>query len=220
MPRRKNTENNHKPTEEANDSSNNSFTFAFSRSYLIIIVVVLAIAGLLFFFKSYFIAANVNGKPISRLNIIGRLEKQGGKKELDVVIDQTLIEQEAQKRKIVISNNDINKQYNLIKTSNESQGKNFDQLLSAQGMTVDGLRNQIKLQLMFEKMLSKDIKVTTDEVNKFIEEQKASIPESMKSDEVKRIALNQLKQQKLNQKIQEFVQNLRKNAKINYFVNY
>lgn len=220
MPTRKNTDDNRKPIEESNDSSNNSFIFAFNRSYLIIIVVILFIAGFLFFFKSIFVAAYVNGKPISRLDIIKRLEKQGGKRELDMIIDQTLIEQEAQKRKIIISSNDIDKQYNLIKTNNESQGKNLDQLLSAQGMTVYDLRNQIKIQLMLEKMLDKDIRVTDDEVNKFIEEKKASIPESMKTDEVKKIASNQLKQQKLNQKAQEFVQKLRKNAKINYFVNY
>lgn len=208
MPTRKNTEDNY------------SFTFAFNRSYLIIIVVMLVIAGFLFFSKSIFIAAYVNGKPISRLDIIQRLEKQGGKKELDAVISQTLIEQEAQKRKIVISSNDIDKQYNVIKTNNESQGKNLDRLLSAQGMTVGDLKEQIKLQLMLEKMLDKDIKVTDDEVAQFIEEQKASIPKSMKPDEIKRIALNQLKQQKLNQKAQEFIQNLKKNAKINYFVNY
>ena len=220
MSTRKNIENNQKPIEESDDSSNHTFTFAFNRSYLIIIVVILVIVGLLFFFKNILIAANVNGKPISRLDIIKRLEKQGGKKELDTVISQMLIEQEAQKRKIVISSNDIDKQYNLIKTNNESQGKNLDQLLSTQGMTVNDLKTQIKLQLMLEKMLDKDIKVTDDEVNKFIEEQKASIPESMKPDEVKKIASNQLKQQKLNQKVQEFIQNLKKNAKINYFVNY
>lgn len=191
-----------------------------NKSYVIIVLVVLAIAGFLFFFKSYLIAASVNGKLISRLGIIKRLEKQGGKKELDVAISQTLIEQEAQKRKIIISMSDIDKQYTLIKMSNESRGENFDQLLSAQGMTVNDLRYQIKLQLMLEKMLDKDIKVTDDEVNTFIEEQKASIPENMKPEEVKKIALNQLKQQKLSQKAQEFVQNLKKGAKINFFVNY
>ncbi len=220
MTTRKKVEHDHTSNEESNDFSNKSFTFAFNRSYLIIIVTILAVTGLLFFFKNYLIAASVNGKPISRLGIINRLEKQGGKKELDMEIDQTLIDQEAQKRKIAISSNDIDKQYNLIKTNNESQGKSLDQLLSAQGMTVNDLKNQIKLQLILERILDKDIKVTDDEVAKFIEVQKASIPETMKPDEVKKIALNQLKQQKLNQKAQEFGQNLRKNAKINYFVNY
>ncbi len=191
-----------------------------NKSYLLIVLVVLVIAGFLFFFKNYLFAASVNGKLISRLGIIKRLEKQGGKKELDVAISQALIEQEAQKRKIVISSNDIDKQYKLIKNSNEAQGESLDQLLSAQGMTVNDLKYQIKLQLMLEKMLDKDIKVTDDEVNKFIEEQQASIPKSMDPDEVKKIALNQLKQQKLSQKAQKFIQDLKTKAKINYFVNY
>ncbi|MDP2649265.1 MAG: hypothetical protein Q8P10_00315, partial [bacterium] len=60
-----------------------------------LIVVILAVGA--FFLKGLFVAALVNGEPITRVAIISELEKQGGKQALSSLVNQVLILQEAKK---------------------------------------------------------------------------------------------------------------------------
>ena len=62
---------------------------------VIIVLGVLLLAVLFYYSKSWFIAATVDGKPISRLAVIGRIEQQSGKAALDRLIDEHLIGREA-----------------------------------------------------------------------------------------------------------------------------
>src|SRR3989344_9413031 len=114
MPAKIKKEDADKPAEEINLPSDNTLTFTFNPTIVIIILIILVAGGLLFYLRSVLIAAYVNDKPISRLSIIERLEKQGGKRELEMLINQTLIEADAQKRKIDISEREIDKRFNLI----------------------------------------------------------------------------------------------------------
>ena len=66
-------------------------------------LVVLVVVGLIYFVGKTFIAATANGQLIGRLSVIKTLEKQGGKTTLDTIILKALINQEAKKRKINIS---------------------------------------------------------------------------------------------------------------------
>src|SRR6476661_8388753 len=52
---------------------------AMNKWYLIAGLVIVLIAGLLYLLRSYFIAAMVNGQPISRFSVISELERQSGK---------------------------------------------------------------------------------------------------------------------------------------------
>ena len=64
-----------------------------------LIVVILIVAA--FFLKGLFIAAVVNGEPISRITIISELEKQGGKQILSSLVNKILILQEAKKKHLL-----------------------------------------------------------------------------------------------------------------------
>jgi len=66
-----------------------------------LLVVVLVVAA--FLLKGLFIAALVNGQPISRFTVISELEKQSGKQALTSLVNQTLIFQEAKKKNITVS---------------------------------------------------------------------------------------------------------------------
>jgi len=176
--------------------------------------------GLLFYFKGLFIVALVNGQPISRIAVIRQLEKRDGKQALTSLITQTLISQEAQKRNIDVSVAEINDLTKKIQDDLKKQGQSLDQALSAQGMTRKDLEDQVRIRKLVEKMLAKDAKVTDKEVNDYIEKNKATIPQDMKPDEIKKTAREQLKQQKLALKAQSFIEDLQSKAKINYFVNY
>lgn len=189
-------------------------------SMLVIVLVILAVASY-FLYQKYFIAATVNGKKISRLTIVEELEKQGGKKVLDSVITQELIVERAKKDKISISQSQIDAEIKKIEENVTSQGTTLDAALVQKGMTKDDLVKEIKLQLIVQKLAKTDeIKITDKDVEKYLADNKDQFPADSKTrpsnDQIK----DTLKQQKVQEKIQEFLTNLRKDAKVEFFGSY
>ena len=183
-------------------------------------LIFLLLLGLIYFSVRIFIIASVNGQMIGRLTIIKELEKQGGKKTLDVVILKTLINQEAKKRKTTVSQKDIDAEIQKIEANVTAQGLTLDQLLQQQGMKKSDLTEEVKIQLLVSRMAGENINITDKEVDNFIESQK-KLPSANPDKEIsKDQAKLQLKQQKLQQKIQTFVAGLKDKAKINYFIKY
>ena len=190
------------------------------KPYLITTIVIIVVVAFIYFFKSLFIVAFVNGQPITRLSIIQQLEKQGGKQVLNVAVTKLLIEQEARKKNISVSQKDVDGEVKKTEKSLASQGQTLDQALAAQGMQKADYVDQVRLQLLIQNLVGKDIKVSDKEVNDYIAANKTSFPEGSNMDQIKKTVAQQLKQQKLNEKVQAWIANLQKNAKITYFVNY
>ncbi len=182
---------------------------------IIIVLIILA-----FLLKGLFVAALVNGQPITRLTVIAELEKQGGKQTLASLVNQTLILQEAKKKNINVTQKEIDTQSKQIEDSLKKQGQNLDTALAVQGMTRQDFLMQLKLRSLVEKLLGDQIKVTDQEVSDYIEKNKDTLPTNLKEDEIKTGVKEQLKQQKMASMSQSWLANLTKNAKINYFVNY
>lgn len=189
------------------------------KSYLIIAIALFALA-VIYYFRGLFIAAVVNGEPISRLSLVQKLERQSGKQTLDSFISEALILQEARKQNLIIKDAQIEEEITRLKTSLSSQGENLDLALEREGIAQEELRKQIKIQMIIESLIAKDIKVTEDEVNDFIKQNQNFIPQGAPSEEIKAQAEQQLKQQKTAQKFQAWLGELQKKAKINYFVNF
>lgn len=185
-----------------------------------LVVTLLIILGLLYYFKGLFVVAIVNGEPISRLSEIRELEKQNGKQVLESLVTKTLILQEAKKQNATISQTEIDQAIKKIEKDIEGQGQTLDQALTVRGMTRADLIEQIKIQKLIEKTLGKDIKVTDNEVDDYIAKNKITAPEGIKPEETKARVKEQLLQQKLSESFQTWIENLKKNAKINYFLNY
>lgn len=190
-----------------------------SKKYLIAGIVIILVAALLYTFRSLFIVATVNGQPISRLTVVTELEKQGGKQTLTTLVTKTLIEQEAAKKRITVSQKDIDEEIKKIEASLAKQGQTLDQVLQLQGMSRDALVSQIRIQKLVEKLVG-NVPVTDKEVAAYIETNKSTIAETSNMDEVKKSVKLQLQQQKVNEKAQALIQKLQKDAKINYFLQY
>src|SRR3989344_603753 len=172
-----------------------------------------------YFFKGAFVAATVNGQPISRLRVIQKLEKQGGKNILDSLITDKLIENEAKKKGIVISDDEINQEIKTIEASVTQQGGTLEQALLQQGMTKESLKENVKNQKIIEKLFADKLKVTDAEVNKNITDNETPIPEG-KEAETKKQIMDQLIQQKFQQEVQSWVTTFKTSADIKYYVNY
>lgn len=188
------------------------------RVFIALIVVI--VAGLLFYFRGLFVAAVVNGEPITRLSLISQMEKKDGKQMLSTLVTQTLILQEARKRKIDISQQEIDADIKQIETGLTSQGQTLNQAMLAQGITREDLSKDIKIQKLVEKMFAKGVKVADSEVTDYIDKNQSSIPTNLTPDDVKKQVRQQLEQQKLSVNFQTWLDSAQKNAKIQYFVNY
>jgi parvulin-like peptidyl-prolyl isomerase len=185
-------------------------------------VILLVVLGGIYFGKKTFFAASVNGQLVSRLSVIRDLEKQGGKKVLDTIILKTLINQEAQKRKLSLSKSEIDAELQKIEVNVSSQGSTLDALLAQQGMTRDDLVSEIKLQLLVTKMVNSNIKVTDKEIDNYLSLQAGQNSSGLESTPtLSRVqAESAVRQQKLQSEIQSFVADLKSKAKITYFINY
>ena len=82
-------------------------TYKLKKSHAVSLVVILIVATLIFAFRSFIVAASVNGQPITRLAVVKEAEKQGGKQVLESLVTNTLIEQEARKQKVTVTDIEI-----------------------------------------------------------------------------------------------------------------
>lgn len=184
------------------------------------LILIVAIAAVLFYFKNLFVAATVNGRAISRLALVSELEKRSGRATLESMVTKELLLQEAKKRGVAISQQEIDQELNRIEATVKQQGGNLEQVLTAQGMTRKDLREQVLVQKILEKMLADELKVSDQEAEQFMTQNQESLPETTDSAALKASVRQQLAQNKLSQKAQELLDNLKKSSKINYFVTY
>lgn len=181
--------------------------------------VVILLAGLLYFFRSWFVVAAVNGHPISRMAFNHALEQQDGKTILNSLITQSLIEQEAERKHVTVSQAEIDSSTKQIDQQLASQGQTLDQALTARGMNKSDFITQLKLQKMVEKLLGNSTAVTDKEVQDYIEQHQDQLDATQSADQQKAQVKAQLEQEKLSTKAQELIANLQKQAHITYFIN-
>lgn len=182
------------------------------RKQVITGAVIVLVLVLLYFGRGLLVAATVNGRPITRLAMVSELEKQDGKQVLQSLVTKELIKQEASKNKITVSKDEINTEISKVEETIKKQGQTLDQALTVQGWTRADLEDQIRTQLLVEKLLADKVSVTDKEVDDYIKENKST--------ETKDAVKSLLKQQKLMTAYQTWIQDLLSKAKINYFVKY
>ncbi len=214
-----NTSENNSAQEESKAYINLKFKKPKPLHIAIGIAVVLIITAL-FFAKGFFVAAMVNGSPISRLAVIKELEKQGGKQALEAIIDKKLIETELDKKGVSVSKEEVDAEIEKIKAQVTAQGGTLETALASQGLTEEKVREQITVQKKLEKVLADKIAVSEAEIDAYIKDSKITPPKDMKIEDVRKQISEQLKQQKFQSEAQQWVSNLTTNAKIKYYVNY
>lgn len=171
-----------------------------------------------FLSKDWFVVALVNNRPITRFSLDRDLEKQGGKQVLESRISEMLVLDEAKKQKVSLPQTEVDAKINQIKTQVESQGQKLETLLAAQGQTQKDLENQIRLQLTAEKLLSDKTQVSDQEVADYFKTNQSTYPKGTKLEEKAAEIKDQLAQQKLSAAISPWLEKLRTQAKIYYFL--
>lgn len=198
----------------------NTVTNPKNRRSLILSSAIIIVAIVLFLGRGLLIAATVNGQPVSRLAIISELEKQSGKAVLDSVVTKMLVVQEAKKKNVEASSKDIDAEIAKIKKQFKDQGQDLDSLLASQGLTQEKFRDEVKIQILVTKLLGDKAKVTDKEFKDFMDKNKDIVPAGEDQKTAEANLRTQLEQQKLAQQYQSWIQNVKKDAAIQYFVNY
>lgn len=183
-----------------------------------IYIPILIIVGLLLlavYKKNWFIAATINGSPITNLDLQMRLNQQFRSQTLNQMINEKIILDEANKNNIVVSDLEIGNKISEIETS-VGGAQALDAMLAQQGQTRESIKQQIKLQLTVEKLYSNEATVSAEEVSTFIEQNKENLraTDSAKQQEE---AYNAIKNQKLTQIFSQKFQELKTKAKIQIF---
>ena len=209
-----------KPAYDGTSSSTSTGQNMEKNRQLYILVALAIIVGLLYYGRGLFVAATVNGSPVSRLSVIKNLEQQGGKGALDGIISEKLLRQEAQKKGITVKKEEVDARIADIEKELKSSGQSLDKLLEAQGISRKQVEDQTQLQLLLKKILADKIKVTDKEVDAATKEQLASKPSTVSEADFKKQIKESLENQKLSFEAQSYIQGLQSKAKIQYIHKY
>lgn len=188
--------------------------FRSSKKFYIILI----IAGVLLlavFKKGWFVAAMVNGTPITNLELQMKLNQQFRTQILNQLVNEKIIAGEARKNGAIPTQTEIDSK--IAELEENVGGKDvLDSMLAQQGQTKTDLKDQIWIQLAITKLYDKEATVSADEVTNFIVQNKDQL-QSTDSAKQQQEAYDILKNQKLSQIFSEKFQELRSAAKIQIF---
>lgn len=165
--------------------------------------------------KGIFLAAMVNNTPITNLELLARLNQQYRTQMINQLVNEKLILGEAQKKGITVSGKEVEEKIAQVE-GNVGGPEALDNLLSQQGQTRSSLRDQIRVQLVIEKLYADQATVSAEEVDKFVTENESSLQATTSAEQTKE-ATEILKQQKLGKAFNEKFQELKSAAKIQIF---
>lgn len=136
----------------------------------------------------------VDKRPITQLEYLQALEQKYGREVKEQLIVERLVNEEALKREVRVSNEEIEAE---IKKIEEGQGgkENLSQILQVQGITQVEFRKLVRLQLLKQKMFGKDVEVSEEDIKKYLESQNQS---PAIDDKQKEEIRSQLRLQKIN----------------------
>ena len=194
-------------------------TVQLRRSYVALIIIIVLLGAAIYYFRGLFVAAVVNGQPISRLEVVQQAEKQSGKQTLDTLVRDALIEQEAKKENVTVSDKEVNDEIATLQNNLKKQGQTLDQVLATQGMSQDDLRRLIRLDKLVQKMVGISVLVSDKEVNDYINKNKDNLPNTDEATLKKQVKA-QLTQTKTNVAVQSWLAGLQQKANIVFFVQY
>lgn len=113
-------------------------------------------------------AAVVNGESITFEQLDTVLEARYGSQLMQQMILETLIKQEAKKRKITISDAEVKGE--LKKAQDTVPGQDIEQVIKQQsGLSLEDFKDQLRLRLYIQKMLAPQLKVSDQEAKAYFD---------------------------------------------------
>jgi parvulin-like peptidyl-prolyl isomerase len=132
------------------------------------------------------VLAVVNSQPITRGALLDRFLNltNTGRDMLNEMIGETLLLQEAKKRNLTVTDQEVQERIALIQSrlpgaTPEEKAQQFQRYLADQNVTPAGLNYKLKMKLMAEKVLADKIQVTDQDVETIYQARKGlyDVPE-------------------------------------------
>ncbi|MCJ7739800.1 SurA N-terminal domain-containing protein [Candidatus Microgenomates bacterium] len=183
----------------------------------IILLVVMVIIVLAWKFKGNFVAALVNGQPVSRFELNDQLVKQYGDQTLDNIINERLIIAGVRQKGIFVTSAEINDRVKQIEEKLKDKISLAD-ALKAQGLTESAFRKQLEIQISIEKMFDKDATVSSKEVDDYLAQNKEAFKTATDQAAIRTDIESTLKQQKSSDLFNSWFTEIRKSASIKKFL--
>lgn len=143
-----------------------------------LIILTLFFQNILFAKDRKDIVAKFQNQTITRGELHDRLEEMYGKKTLEDMIREKIILKEAEKRKIIVSEKEIEEEFKNTKNKYPSE-ENFWKTMQEYGITEEVLKKRIyvnlvgnKLRENLEKEFSKDVSLTEGEIEEYFQKNK------------------------------------------------
>ncbi|QDQ00591.1 foldase [Lysinibacillus fusiformis] len=111
--------------------------------------------------------AAIDGDDITRQEWMIAMEERYGKETLQNLVNESVMEKAAKKYKIKVSDKEIDLELALMRSAQDK----FDTAM--QNLSADQLRQKIRSQLILDKVLTKDMDIKEDGIEKYYEENKA-----------------------------------------------
>ena len=183
-------------------------------AYLALTVLVI---GFLFYrFRDRFIAGVVNGEPIFRYQLSGRLNSQYARTVLEDLIVEKLINQEARAKKISILPEELSAAIEKLEKQ-LGEGTKIESVLALQGINKATFEQQLKLQLLVRKIMESQITISDEEVADYIK-QNLDQMEATSEAEMKAEAKNSLLEEKISSEINSWISSLLEKGRISRLV--
>ena len=183
---------------------------------VVLLVVLLILGTLLVKNKNLFVVASVNGSPVWRWTLEQKLVSRYADQTIDEITSEVLIAQAAKSKGVTATTAEVSQKITDIEKS--LNGKIIlKDALSQQGMTMEDLQSQIKLQILMEKMTEGQVVVSDQEVSDYLENNKSlliSTEEGAMKEEAKKAVVDSKKSATLRQ----FFTDLKAKAKISKYL--
>jgi foldase protein PrsA len=181
-----------------------------------IAVLVIALVVLFAAKNGWIVAAVVNGMPIFRWDLTTVLTNRYGQQTLDSMVTEKLITAEAEKANVSVSQTDIDARAKEILSSFGSN-LTIDDFLRLQGMKRSDFDNQIKLQIEVQRLLTKGLSISDNDIEGYIASNHATLVATDPA-KLKEEARQAILDQKVSEQFDSWLQALRQKSSVQKFL--
>jgi len=141
----------------------------------ILVVAIAIIIGMTFFNKD--VVASVDGEKITKDELYTVLAGQYGSRVVDSLITNKVIELEAKKQNVTVSDDEIQEELEAFIESFGGE-EYFNSSLESSGISLSDFKYDIKIFLLTKKLMEPTIEITEDELKEYFETNKESFDQA------------------------------------------
>lgn len=180
------------------------------------LLVLIVLAALVWKFKTLFVVAVVNNRPVTRYELEGKLMSRYGKQTLDEIVNERLVTEKAEQEKVVVTTADVDTKVAELTKMLAGQ-TTLEAALTQQGLTMEEFRRQIYLQSLVEKIAEPQVQINDQEINDYIAQNKTYLT-ATEEGAIRQEATTALKRQKISEVFGKIFEDLKAKAKVLNFL--